>query len=217
MDLSPTSVSGRGTHGPGHPHGGGQGAGPRGAICLPSCPGGASVAARHLPLGTEPWEADLTQSHAIRLSEEHRPHSYDRFYPQDDPSDTKGCGFSTPITHCAALQTRDMDWVPCGFLQRRQCRPGSAQSRQGAAQPHVSTSAPGARVRFLVPVPLPDRTLETGGSRDPHCGFATLLEGLTESRETRLASTGFLSGAQLRDGHVEDPRSPAGAPLSPGP
>lgn len=93
MGLSCPGLRGCGTYDPGHPHGGGQGAGLWGAICLPSCPEGASQAARHTPLGTEPWEADLIQSQAIRLSEKYCPHGYDRFYLQDNTSDTKRVAF----------------------------------------------------------------------------------------------------------------------------
>lgn len=51
--------------------------------------------------------------------------------------------------------------------------------------------------------------------------FANVTHG---TRGTRLTVIGFLSGVQLRDGHMEDPQNPAGwtagqagAPLSPGP
>ena len=71
-------------------------------------------------------------------------------------------------------------------------------------------SAPDTSASSRSPTPLTDRTLETGGSHDPHLRFATLLEWLTEPRESRLTSTGFSSRVQLRDGHMEDPPSPAG-------
>lgn len=86
-------ISSRSTRDPSHLHGGSQDAGLWGAICLPSCPVGASAAARHLPLGTELWQADLAQRQATRQSEKHRPHGYDRFYPQDNPSDSKCVAF----------------------------------------------------------------------------------------------------------------------------
>lgn len=123
-------ISSHSARDPGHPHGGSQDAGLWGAICPPSCPVGASAVAQHLPLGTELWQADLTQRQATRLSEKYRPHGYDRFHPQDNTSESK----------CVAFPHQPPTVQQCGHPTRTGC-PVVSFSVDGddQSQPHVST------------------------------------------------------------------------------